>query len=125
MPVCFAFRYQDREYYGELESGDTMTMGSGKNASFKIPGAAGNVLAISHFSGKVAAEYKQNSRVEIPFNQITTLSHSENASLYVSLICEHTADLDLPYTGRFTCGRRNDNDIRLGFPIVSGSRKLL
>ena len=121
MPVCFAFRYQDREYYGELESGDTMIMGSGKDASFKIPGAAEKVLVISHFSGKVAAEYKQNSLVEIPFNQITTLSHSENASLYVSLICEHTADLDLPYTGRFTCGRRNDNDIRLGFPIVSGN----
>ena len=55
MPVCFAFRYQDREYYGELESGDTMIMGSGKNASIKIPGAAEKVLVIRHFSGKVAA----------------------------------------------------------------------
>ncbi|MDO4418024.1 MAG: type VII secretion protein EssC [Eubacteriales bacterium] len=67
------------------------------------------------------AEYKQNSLVEVPFNEIISLSRSEYASLYVSMICEHSADLNLPYRGRITCGRGNDNDIRLTFPIVSGS----
>jgi len=74
MPVCFAFRYQDREYYGELESGDTMTIGSGKNAGFKIPGAPEKLLVLRYLSDKVVAAYKETSPVDITFNKILSLS---------------------------------------------------
>ena len=120
MSVCFAFRYQEREYYGELQNGDTVLLGSAKNAGIKIPGAPEKVLTLSFSSDKVVAFYEENSPVEITFNKILNLSKSEEASLYVSMICEHSADLDLPYRGRLTCGRGNDNDIGLTFPIVSG-----
>ena len=100
MSVCFAFRYQEREYYGELQNGDTVLLGSAKNAGIKIPGAPEKVLTLSFSSDKVVAFYEENSPVEITFNKILNLSKSEEASLYVSMICEHSADLDLPYRAR-------------------------
>lgn len=122
MAYTAAFRYEDREYYAVLDG--EVSFGGGKSDSVQVPGAAERLLVLRRQGGGVRASARPPLSVpagELPLNEIISLGGRPGTVLYVSRIAGQDAQpLELPYSGRITCGRRSTNDLVLSYPIVSG-----
>lgn len=119
-----AFRFQNKEYYTELEEGKSITFGSHKRDDISIPDSGDHLLKLRVSNGIVSAVTKSplNSELhEITMNEITGIARDYNASLYVSRISgKSLTSVELPYSGSILIGRSSAADINVSYPIVSG-----
>lgn len=124
MSFAVAFRYREREYYTLLSDEADVSFGCHKKDHVQIPDSKDHLLYLRASSGKIIASMQ--NPLSFPFNtveinELVTLNHETGDRLYISRIAgKLEQSLNLPYTGRITCGRRIGNDIVVSFPIISG-----
>lgn len=125
MLYAVAFRYYDREYYGELSAEKELSFGCHKKDTVQIPASEDHLLVLKLSAGGISAMmYKKYIAVEL--NRIIDLDEEHGVKLYISRITgESTVFLNLPYNGRVSCGRGKANDIIVTFPFVSRRHFLL
>lgn len=124
MSFAVAFRYQEREYYTVLSNETDVSFGCHKKDHVQIPNSKDHLLYLRASAGKITASMQNPLSFPsntITLNELITLNRDTGDRLYVSRITgKSEQSLNLPYTGRITCGRRSTNDIVLSFPIISG-----
>lgn len=124
MALAIAFRYQEREYYKELSSGEEVTFGSHKKDKIQIPNSVEHMLWIREMADEVkivSADPLNKADRNYPCNELISLSDSMEATVYITRVTGRSRRcVDLPYQGRITVGRRMNNDIVISYPIVSG-----
>lgn len=121
---ALALRYLDREYYSVVEGNKEIVFGSGKHVYVQIPDAPEWLLSIKFKDSRIRIATKQGKNAEIEYRTnelIYPFADNYDISIYVSVIIG-TANtrMVLPYNGMISAGRKDDNDIILGYPIVSG-----
>lgn len=119
MALSMAFRYRDREYYTELAENTVITFGSHKTDMIQISGSKDHLLMLKYMNGKLTAVMADMPERIIETNKIEVLNKEEKSLLYASRLIGTTASFVLPYQGRLTFGREDDNDIVLTFPLIS------
>ncbi len=131
MNRVIALRFKDKEYYSELKSGVSVVYGSHKKDDVIIEGFPSHCLTLSERDQSIYIKYKssQGLAVEkrVSDNELTFIdTEAGEVSFYISIISgKSNTELTLPYSGFFTIGRKTDNDIVIGYPIVSGSHARL
>ena len=118
-----AFRYEDREYYGELTPGKELKFGSHKHDEVQIPDSADHMISLRILKEEVVAEIRSPldpAKIKLEFDTIHDLGGEENASIMISRLCgEDIQTVDLPYSCQMICGRDRNNDIVISSPRVS------
>ena len=124
MALAICFRYRSREYYEKLESGEELSFGSHKKDQIKIPDSKDHMLWMKANSDDLQIKTVEPLRAPasiIECNEITVLNKDMKSILYVSrVIGRSSKSINLPYNGRITVGRLEDNDIRVTYPVISG-----
>ena len=119
-----ALRYNDREYYKVVEADRGVVFGSGKKVAVQIPDAPEWLLTVKFQNGRVTIISKQGKVIETEYHTnelIFPFGQSQDVVVYTSVIVGVSeSKMILPYNGLISVGRREDNDIILGYPIVSG-----
>lgn len=123
MIFSVAFRYRDREYYTNLLEGTEVFFGNHKTDKIQIADSKEHMLWLRAEKDKVIISAKEPLSAkykEVPLNEFMCLNYELGAILYISRITGFSDKvLDLPYSGRFICGKAETNDIILRYPIVS------
>lgn len=124
MAIAVAFRFREREYYQELNTGDELLMGCHKKDTVQIPNSKEHLLIMKNVGDEVkaaAAEPLHLPSSLLSCNELMVLSRSVEATLYLSRVIPRSAKaVNLPYNGSIRVGRHPDNDIVVSYPIISG-----
>ena len=124
MAIAVAFRFREREYYQELNTGDELLMGCHKKDTVQIPNSKEHLLIMKNVGDEVKAAAAEPLRLPgslLACNELMVLSRSVEATLYLSRVIPRSAKaVNLPYNGSIRVGRHPDNDIVVSYPIVSG-----
>ncbi|MBS6194524.1 MAG: type VII secretion protein EssC [Clostridiales bacterium] len=123
MALAVCFRYKEREYYKELGIGEEISFGCHKKDHVQIPNTKEHMLWLKGNSDDLAAAavwplHLRSPRIEC--NEINILNQEMGSLLYVSRTVRRSSKgINLPYNGRITVGRSNDNDIMITYPVIS------
>ena len=124
MAIAVAFRFREREYYQELNTGDELLMGCHKKDTVQIPNSKEHLLIMKNVGDEVKAAAAEPLRLPsslLSCNELMVLSRSVEATLYLSRVIPRSAKaVNLPYNGSIRVGRHPDNDIVVSYPIISG-----
>ena len=134
MAIAVAFRFREREYYQELNTGDELLMGCHKKDTVQIPNSKEHLLIMKNVGDEVKAAAAEPLRLPgslLSCNELMVLSRSVEATLYLSRVIPRSAKaVNLPYNGSIRVGRHPDNDIvvilsdhlRTSFSAAAGGR---
>lgn len=126
MALAVCFRYKEREYYKELQTGDEVCFGCHKNDQVQIPDSKEHLLWMKAGADEVQVRgdaslteiFGKTGSIEC--NRLVSLNNSGTAKIYITrIIARSNKSINLPYNGRIAVGRADDNDIRLTYPIIS------
>lgn len=124
MAIAVAFRFREREYYQELNTGEAVLFGCHKKDTVQIPNSKEHLLCLKGAGDEVQAVASEPLRLPgslLSCNELIALSRSVEATLYLSRVIARSAKaVNLPYNGTIRVGRHPDNDIVVSYPIVSG-----
>ncbi len=124
MQAAVSFQFNNHDYYTLISDGESISFGTHKKDSVKVPGSNDHMLFLQMQDGTVTVR----SQGQIPsisktviYNEIQILCRNPLAILYVSRITGRLSEsVDLPYDGTISVGRQPDaNDIVVTFPVIS------
>lgn len=116
---CIAFRYGDKEYYTELESGSHFYFGGHKKDDISIPDCPAHILWAENKKGVLSFRFDGN-RIDPLLNEELVLDKDKNASLFISAAAdEDNTVIRLPFQGKVTFGRQTSNNVIISLPFVS------
>ncbi|MFR3320586.1 MAG: hypothetical protein ACLTSZ_04690 [Lachnospiraceae bacterium] len=87
MAIAVAFRFREREYYQELNTGDELLMGCHKKDTVQIPNSKEHLLIMKNVGDEVKAAAAEPLRLPsslLSCNELMVLSRSVEATLYLS-----------------------------------------
>ena len=129
MTASIVFFYKDRVYYGEIQSGQKFSIGSGKKEDIFIDDSVQVTLkwknGADHLS--VTGRIGQSAgKAEALMNRLTVLDEHSHAGIYAGPctgMSERT--LRLPYNCVVHIGRSQKNDVEIHNPFISGNHMLI
>lgn len=125
MKIAAAFRFGNKEYYTVINDNEEMTFGTHKKDKINVPETDRHFLIIKNGYERITYSFSDGPTVTAELNKIIVLDQARGIILYLSRVIQDSYVLEIPYQGRFSCGRAPDNDMQLTYPIISSHHFLM
>ncbi len=124
MKIVFALRFNDCEYYSELDDGEAVVLGAHKKDDVFISDLPEHFIALKSNNNILFIKIRgsHSSYQPVSTNELYIFNTEFGSiNLYASIVTGVSKQfVNFPYNGIFTFGRKDDNDVILGYPIISG-----
>ncbi len=124
MIITIVLLHQDMLYYSKIESGQTVTFGSHKKDTIKVPDFSSEQISVKwkksglSINAKKAYSFEENMP---KLDTILVLDKGTRTALFLStLYSEEVPSYSLPYHASLKVGRDRTNDIEINLPFISG-----
>lgn len=111
----------DKLYYGIVQTGDSITFGSGKKDTVQVEGFEPKQITVTNRAGGVSIRGMDIDQKKVPMESVVILDESAQSYMYLTtLVRTSLKQYKMPYRGSVKLGRNlYSNDIVINLPFIS------